>query len=575
MATALSQEPCMRRASLGSAGSGTNSSVAVWPAEADGLFAGNASDPLGTPVSPVDLRCGENEEPMGIATLRSVLISAYTLPERGRAFKGGGGLFRGGRWEGARVGVRYTWEMRKRTRVRLKHAERVALRWMLLTAGMLLAVRFVWGWEAGHRVEAVEAELRAKGIRFELVKRNTPEEGNPAVALEKAAGLVTVREEDMAVLYGGFWDQAIEDAKWQDGQKRSIKDVMVRNAPAIQWLDKAVELKGEIVPSPGFDRSYGETRQLADLIEASVIIAHEDGREVDALLGLRRMALISHIDDHGGNVISHLAARAIRGHLAATLERIEPTLRLEDGDGSAREAMSLLKSLQDPYIKESGARNYEQEIAWSVRQQRQELPLNEWWIRPLREDEAGRTMKELEDFVEGMRATDWSTAERLLGARPTPVVDDINVNRMTRAVSHSALMAFERYSMLDFAGQVEADASAVMLAARLYRMKTGSLPRSLLDLVPDYLGKVPVDPFSPGHAELQYRLDADGPTIWSVSVNMTDEDGRIEFDRFGEKLHRFGEQKGQDQPDLVFGAAWRMAKPPGPPVIPPGGPVGR
>jgi hypothetical protein len=89
----------MRSASLGSAGSGTDSSV-VWPAKADGALAGKTADPRSAPVSPADLRCGENEGPVGIATLRSVLVYPHTLPEREAAFKGGGGLFRGGKGRG-------------------------------------------------------------------------------------------------------------------------------------------------------------------------------------------------------------------------------------------------------------------------------------------------------------------------------------------------------------------------------------------------------------------------------------------------------------------------------------------
>jgi predicted nucleic acid-binding protein len=56
----------------------------------------------------------------------------------------------------------------------------------------------------------------------------------------------------------------------------------------------------------------------------------------------------------------------------------------------------------------------------------------------------------------------------------------------------------------------------VVVAAELYRRKTGRRPESLDALVPEFLPSVPVDPFDHG-AALKY--DAERGILWTVGPN--------------------------------------------------------
>jgi len=65
-------------------------------------------------------------------------------------------------------------------------------------------------------------------------------------------------------------------------------------------------------------------------------------------------------------------------------------------------------------------------------------------------------------------------------------------------------------------GEFGLSAAKVVVAAELYRRKTGCRPKSLDALVPEFLQSVPVDPFDHG-AALKY--DAERGVVWTVGVD--------------------------------------------------------
>ena len=62
------------------------------------------------------------------------------------------------------------------------------------------------------------------------------------------------------------------------------------------------------------------------------------------------------------------------------------------------------------------------------------------------------------------------------------------------------------------------------LAVRAYTLEQGRNPAKLADLVPEYLGEVPKDPFS--GAELVYRLTSTGYLLYSVGTDRKDDGGK-------------------------------------------------
>src|SRR5262249_47611630 len=69
----------------------------------------------------------------------------------------------------------------------------------------------------------------------------------------------------------------------------------------------------------------------------------------------------------------------------------------------------------------------------------------------------------------------------------------------------------------------------VMLAAERYRQLHGRWPEKLDELVPEFLDKVPLDPFD--SQPLRWVRRSDGWTVYSVSADATDDGGNLS-DRF-------------------------------------------
>ena len=105
---------------------------------------------------------------------------------------------------------------------------------------------------------------------------------------------------------------------------------------------------------------------------------------------------------------------------------------------------------------------------------------------------------------------------------------------MVRIV-HERANVYERFLLLQ-------------LALRAYKLENNKFPDSLYELAPNYLTKVPVDPF--GNDKLFiYRRTGDKFILYSLGPDCKDDGGKAITDSY---LH--GNSKG----DIVFGANKRI-----------------
>lgn len=96
----------------------------------------------------------------------------------------------------------------------------------------------------------------------------------------------------------------------------------------------------------------------------------------------------------------------------------------------------------------------------------------------------------------------------------TAVVTRIMVPSLARAVA------------LDMMLTAETRAAQVGLAAKRFRIDTGSLPKRLDQLVPKYIEKIPADPFKPDQP-LKYAVKSDRVVIYSISDDGVDNGGDV------------------------------------------------
>lgn len=71
-------------------------------------------------------------------------------------------------------------------------------------------------------------------------------------------------------------------------------------------------------------------------------------------------------------------------------------------------------------------------------------------------------------------------------------------------------------------------AAIVMVAVERYRRAHGQWPASLAELVPEFLGGVPVDPYD--GQPVRYRRAADTVVVYAVGPNLADDGGAVELD---------------------------------------------
>ena len=69
--------------------------------------------------------------------------------------------------------------------------------------------------------------------------------------------------------------------------------------------------------------------------------------------------------------------------------------------------------------------------------------------------------------------------------------------------------------------------AATGLAVRLHRARHGHLPRTLDELVPEYLPRIPTDPFAADGRTIAYSPDGDPPIVYSIGSDGVDDHGQF------------------------------------------------
>jgi hypothetical protein len=407
--------------------------------------------------------------------------------------------------------------------------------------------------------------MRAKGIRFEHAEVRVAEEDNPVAAVEKAVEHFHLIDDEVSLITGRPGSVPWVEVTWTAQEKQIVERAVERHSESFHNLDVAAKYTTAI-PAHGEDLAQRVMPyvRLGQLLCAAAIVHHEGGRVTECLQDVRRLDTLSKVVDHGGNFLCGAVAMSIRSMRDQTIEHLEPKLKLRAEDSTNEGAQELLRALLDPEIADSGARNFESHIGYIRQYMVQRVDLEAWWARPLRDDDIVRVQTAMIEQVEGFHARDWATSQAFFRSRPVRTMADANLDSLAFWCSGSYGPDANWCSnnrTADFWEQANAMATAILLASRLYAAKHGRLPNSVGELIPDYLPRVPQDPFSPTRAAMRIRVDADGWTVWSVGENQTDEGGIVRLDSSGKKLERWG-TTSISQSDLVYGSAWRNAKAP-------------
>ncbi len=121
---------------------------------------------------------------------------------------------------------------------------------------------------------------------------------------------------------------------------------------------------------------------------------------------------------------------------------------------------------------------------------------------------------------------------------------DVELNKTLRGcvlLAPQGRGAFSGLLMGYIESRARSEAARTALAVERYRLAKGQLPETLTDLVPEYLGSVPLDPFD--GAALRYQTLAAGFVVYSIGRNGWDDGGRPPTP---------GHERGEGNWDITF-----------------------
>lgn len=125
------------------------------------------------------------------------------------------------------------------------------------------------------------------------------------------------------------------------------------------------------------------------------------------------------------------------------------------------------------------------------------------------------------------------------------VIDEpqFTIDTYDRAYKRSLdMMPGFEYSMTEFeADELRYRTLLVVFAGQVFRRDHGRFPETLDELVPDDLDSIPIDTYD--GKPLKYRFDPDGPVVYSIFENGTD-DGGVDWNR---KISSEGRYRPEDR----------------------------
>jgi hypothetical protein len=349
-----------------------------------------------------------------------------------------------------------------------------------------------------------------------------------------------------------------DDAKlpWTDAQSSAIRAAVDANPTVFEQVDQAMQRPGVDWQvkwtSPTLEillPQLSEMRQIGRLVAARALLNHQSGDDAAAIADVRRVIFISRAADKITMVIGHLVALSIMSTANDVVIQIAPDLRIGVGKGhvSAPAVRSLIDTLLD--------------------------------AAPLRDAQRLSLLCERMYQVDCVRCLLDGTLDisKFAGpqgkpAAPNPAAHDpqkawadaLVLIRYTTAIAEAAKASADLQTLkqklprippeavggdrsqhpifplifpaplgplkVDYRVEAEAAMAAVALAVRSYVVDhPGERPKTLDDLVPQYLRAVPRDPMAVDQP-LQYNPSPKHFIVYSVGEDGTNEGG-TETDR--------------------------------------------
>ena len=331
----------------------------------------------------------------------------------------------------------------------------------------------------------------------------------------------------------------------------NLRAVVKENQRSLDLIRSAVA-KGKVdwqvkCPSPIVDvllPDLAGQRNLGNLAHVAALVAHEDGKDLEALEHVRQLLFIAHAAGQQPFLVSHIVELGIENLAFDVCRQISSRLQLDNAPAQHEEVRRTIAELLDE-------KNLRADLRWSLQGERvvhvdmaQALasgpatrdqmlkilypkPEDRDKIRVKPSDLGAVALEDAHLMVEiwarnigAVGAVDWPTAHERMNPWPPPeLMEPPGTHFFMKTMWPSLERAFEKH----YVAMAQRRLAATALAIRWYSLEhEGKLPESLEELVPKYLPTVPADPLAAG-APLIFSPESDA--LYSVGRDGKDDGG--------------------------------------------------
>ena len=400
---------------------------------------------------------------------------------------------------------------------------------LVALVALVLAVRLVWGWGTSRRLDAAIEDVRRVGHPTrgdEVVFEPLPDRENAWAVFMRAHGGIkpgvdsprsSILEYPSYPPYGPEWEQVASESEAENADAFRI-------ARTARPLARAQTRQGVASANTAAAPGLNTVRHLANILADGAAYRHLRGDDREAVERLRDVLHLAASLRQDPFLISQLVAIGIDALACDAAQQIAPTLRLDPGDpksATAGQVRGIIDALLDERaVRANFTRSLVVERAMTLDVLRDEAAPT-WAIRPFADHAARRRLEEFELLIPASEQPTRAATQTILDRMPRRPQDEDPLPGLLLLGRPAAPKPVPRYSRwfesysaasLDrsieqlFRVTAEKRATAVALAARLYRHDKGRWPPDLSALAGEYLPHVPADPFAADGRPLGYLV---------------------------------------------------------------------
>jgi hypothetical protein len=413
---------------------------------------------------------------------------------------------------------------------------------LLVLVTVLLIVRAVLNYVEGRKLSSTLADLKAQGVPLTVKELIPPcPDGQNGAGLWRAAEEFFLFEgEDTKLLNEVFQDlyrdQPVKTEAWPSvvrliEKNRRALDLIteVAGKPCFRYGDMKVKFWERRMPNAikmiRAVRLWGlESLHMADKGDVTVAVDRlrvglrfapriaEEGTLIAFLIALAdaKTCLLSMDRSLSGHKIGEESLRTVLGDLDdGQIERWKALLR-----NAIRGERVMFMDVNLPF----SARVLQQAVggkSWTER-------LYFWLIRPLLKRDLRQNLPAYAELEAKAALPYYQTRDfwKPYNDRRKDLPWYAIVSKIVIPEMESAFMKVATFDAMVLTARAG-------LACRIYKSRSGRYPETLEALIPDFLKKVPTDPFT--GKPLVYRRDGEGFIVYSLGSNLKDDGGRSTY----------------------------------------------